>query len=284
MKKTRGTGRIYLRGSTYWLQYGYRGRDVRESTHSDKQSVARKLLAKRLGEVSRGRLIGPDAERVTFEDLVNGLLTDYHVRGRRSLQRDAAGELKGRLASALGHLRRAFGQRLALDVTADKIREYEAARLTTAKRATLNYELSLLRRAFKLAVEAGTLTAAHVPVIHTPDPRNARQGFFEEVDYRKLLTLLPEEVRPVLIMAYHTGWRMQDEIIPLRWSQVDFEAGTISLAPNTTKSGAARASFRSRCCPSWTPCCASSGRARPRSWHSPAAIFPWSFTARASPS
>lgn len=239
-KKTRGTGRIYLRGSTYWIQYGYRGRDVRESSHSDVQSVARKLLAKRLGEVGSGRLVGPDAERVSFADLERGLLTDYEVRGRRSLLRDAAGNLKGRLASALDHLRRAFGEHRALDVSTDAIREYEVQRLATAKRATVNYELALLRRMFKLAVEAGMLTAAHVPVIHTPDPKNARQGFFSEGDYKKLLLLLPEEVRPVITMAFCTGWRMADEIIPLRWEQVDFTAGTVTLPPNTTKSGAAR--------------------------------------------
>jgi integrase len=213
---------------------------VRESAHSSKAAVARKLLNTRLGEVGSGRLVSPDAERVTFEDLEKGLLTDYSVRGRRSLQRDAAGELKGRLASALAHLRGTFGGRRAVDITSSSIREYEVARLTVAQRATVNYELALVRRMFALAVELGTLTRAHVPTIRTPDPKNARTGVFSEADYRNLLTLLPEELRPIIVTAKFTGWRVQDELLPLRWSQVNFQNGTLTLAPNTTKNDEGR--------------------------------------------
>jgi hypothetical protein len=45
----RGMGRIYRRGTTFWIQYSHRGRIFRESSHSDRETVARKLLKKRLG-------------------------------------------------------------------------------------------------------------------------------------------------------------------------------------------------------------------------------------------
>lgn len=82
----RGTGRIFKRGSTYWIAYCYRGKEHRESSHSDNEAQARKLLKKRVGEMGQGRLIGPGEGRLAFEDLASMLLTDYEVNGKRSLE------------------------------------------------------------------------------------------------------------------------------------------------------------------------------------------------------
>ena len=84
----RGMGRIYKRGGTYWLQYSHRGQVYRESSHSDRETVARKLLKKRLGEIGIQKFIGPTEERITFEDLAAALLTDYEINAKRSI--DAA--------------------------------------------------------------------------------------------------------------------------------------------------------------------------------------------------
>ena len=49
-------GRIYLRGSTWWVQYWFNGQDRRESTRSTKRKVAEKLLTKRLAAKDDGTL------------------------------------------------------------------------------------------------------------------------------------------------------------------------------------------------------------------------------------
>ena len=36
-------------------------------------------------------------------------------------------------------------------------------------------------------------------------------------------------------VSYITGWRTLSEILPLQWCQVDFQAGTVTLDPGTTK-------------------------------------------------
>ena len=46
-----------------------------------------KLLKRRLGEIGQGRLVGPDIERTTFEDLVEMLTDDYKANQRRSFNR-----------------------------------------------------------------------------------------------------------------------------------------------------------------------------------------------------
>ena len=65
-RRKRGDGSIYLRGRIWWIKYSVNGEPVPESSDSDKESEARKLLKKRLGEIATGHFIGPDAERLRF--------------------------------------------------------------------------------------------------------------------------------------------------------------------------------------------------------------------------
>jgi integrase len=39
---------------------------------------------------------------------------------------------------------------------------------------------------------------------------------------------LPEHLRPILWFGFYTGWR-KGEVLPLEWSQVDFQAGEVRL-------------------------------------------------------
>src|SRR5690606_7836809 len=71
-----GTGRVYQRGNIWWIDYSFRGKRHQESSKSTKKSDATKLLRKRLAEMGRGQLVGPDAERVMFEDLARGIRDD----------------------------------------------------------------------------------------------------------------------------------------------------------------------------------------------------------------
>ena len=70
-----GMGRIFKRGSVYWIAYSYRNKEYRESSQSESESQARKLLKKRIGEAGTGQFLGPNEERVTFEDMADALLT-----------------------------------------------------------------------------------------------------------------------------------------------------------------------------------------------------------------
>ena len=89
-------------------------------------------------------------------------------------------------------------------------------------------------------MKAKRLPPSARPAISTPDPHNAKTGFFEESDFRAVVAELPKALRPALQFAYWTGWRVQDEVMALTWAQVDFKAGIVRLEPNTTKSDQGR--------------------------------------------
>jgi len=212
------TGRIYKRGSVFWIDYGFRGNRHRESSGSTKVSEAKALLRKRLAEMGGGRFVGPSEERLTFEHLAEMIVTDYKVNARRSTKR---------LATSLDHLRGFFGEDRALGITTDRVRLYIARRQEEeAANASIRKELAALRRAFNLAKQAQRLSA--VPYIPGVKVDNTRTGFFETKELDRLVQELPEPLRPVVRFAALTGWR-KGEVLGLQWSDVDFEAGEVRL-------------------------------------------------------
>lgn len=225
-RRQRGLGSIYQRGRIWWVAYGVRGRKVRESSESERRKDALNLLKRRLAEIQAGKFTGPDAERVTFDDLATMLRDDYQFRGRRSW--DRAERAFGR------HLRGAFGLDRAVDITADRLMAYATARQAEgAALATVGYELAVLKRAFRVAIRCGRLRER--PEFPTITVDNARRGFFEEGEFRALEAELPEPLKGVAAFAYFTGWRVASEILPLTWDRVDVKVGTVRLDVGTTK-------------------------------------------------
>ena len=52
---------------------------------------------------------------------------------------------------------------------------------------------------------------------------------------------LPKELRPLLVMRYHTGCRV-GELLHLEWHQVDLLVNQIRLEPGSTKNKESRVS------------------------------------------
>jgi integrase len=231
MSQTRGFGRVYKRGKVWWIQYNHRGRTHRESSHSAGRTDAVKLLRKRHAEMGTGRLVGPDAERTTFEDLARMLEDDYAANGRRSLSR-------ARLS--IKHLRALFAESRVIDITPDRITAYVARRQEDkAAPATIRQELAALKRMLRLGLRAGKVSS--VPYIPSLEVSNTRTGFFEEDQFEALRNELPAHLKAAMEFAYLTGWRLRSEVLTLTWGQVDFKAGVVRLEPGTTKNGEGRA-------------------------------------------
>ena len=73
------------------------------------------------------------------------------------------------------------------------------------------------------------------PYIPSLEENNARKGFFGQAEYEAVLAKLSEHLRPVVTFAYYTGWRIRSEVLPLTWSQVDMDTGTVRLEVGETK-------------------------------------------------
>jgi len=223
-------GMIYRRGTVWWIKYYRNGIPMRESTGSDKEGVAKKLLRTREGDIERGLPITPRTNRVTVSELLDDVLNDYRVNGKRSLH-----DLETTLTL---HVRPALGEHRAANLTTATIRQYIADRQTEgAANATVNRELAAVKRAFNLGMQAGKLTyRPHVPMLRE---NNVRKGFFEPEQFAALRAKLPALYHPLVTFLFITGWRLS-EVLGLEWRQVDFDAGRVRLDAGTTKNGEAR--------------------------------------------
>lgn len=71
---------------------------------------------------------------------------------------------------------------------------------------------------------------------------NTRRRFLEPAEEMRLMKTLPARLRPLAIVALHTGMRL-GELLPLRWMDVDFAAGTILV--REAKAGEGRVAWAS---------------------------------------
>jgi len=214
------------RGKTWYVVLRQHGKTVWIRTKAKSEREAGQQRDRLRVQRDDGVLIA-GARRLTFDDLKKMLLADYTAKENVSKPQ-------------LTHLTERFGDWRAQSITTSAVREYEADRLAVgASRSTVNGELAALRRMFRLALEAGHL--ATMPVIKTPTPDNAREGFFEEKMLKAVLDQLPLWARPVVLFQFFTGWRVgskekRGETLLLRWrDNVDWRAQVIRLEPGTTK-------------------------------------------------
>jgi len=219
-------GTIYKRGKTYWIQYYRNGKPYRETTKSKKEADAKRLLKKREGEISEGKLPGIYFDRVKFDELAEGFLRDYRINERKSLDR---------AERSTGHLKRYFEGYRVPDINSPKIEDYIETRLEEgAANATINRELSALKRMLNIGARQTPPKVDRVPYIPMLKENNIRKGFFEHAEFLALRDELPDYLKGFVTFAYKTGWRMS-EITDLTWNQVDLDNGIVRLEPGETK-------------------------------------------------
>ena len=246
-----GGGSVFKPKDSPFYYVGYYvspGRQVVESSRSTVKSVAQALLHKRLEALRHGEQEPQRADKILVSELFTDLLLKYKADQLKTID-DCESRLRNHLApffnvavevdAATGKTASFTGGMRAAAVTDEHAQKYILRRRDQgAALATIHNELTLLKRAFSLAVQKRKLPAK--PYIGLPKNADvARTGFLDIQQYRTLLSHLPEHLRPLLSLATYTGMR-KGEILSLRWSQVDLERGTLSLSALDTKTHAAR--------------------------------------------
>ena len=203
---------------------------VRESAKTDDEELARKRLEARLRQAKNAEdgissFEGPTEKRVTVNQLFDELLAFYELKQIKSLV-----NVRCRLCPEAS-LRSFFGALRTLEVTPARIEAYVKARLKDGrKNATVNREVELLRRAFRLGAKRGRIVRLPAFPEKLPE-KNARQGFFETGDFQRILPHLPEPLDDVARFAFATGWRA-GMLLGMKWSHVD-RAGRVIMLPDS---------------------------------------------------
>lgn len=222
-------GTVYKRGKIWWIKYHKNGRQYFESSKSHLKGDAEKFLKQREGDIAKGKTPGIYYDRVTFNELVKDFLADYKINKKKS---------EWRAKISVDHLKGYFDGMKAVEIDTVQIRGYINARFEEkAKAATINRELSALRRAFHLAMQSGKIDRIpHFPMLRE---HNIREGFFTHDEFLALRNALPVHLHGLVTIAYRFGLR-KGELLNLTWDRVNLKEGVIRLEGKDTKSGKGR--------------------------------------------
>jgi integrase len=254
--KHRGMGSIFPRGGkpdkhgklkegAWWIKYYRNGKAYYESAGSTVKADAESLLKKRIAEIVTGQFVPPSARRIKVDDLVSDLLVWYRTVRNKSVFADAQ-ESKWKI-----HLAYFFGGMRADQVGTDQFREYRKKRMSEEKppsHATVNRELQVLRKAYKLAATASPPKVQRVPAFEMATEDNARKVFFSEAMKQKLREAAAKDrskrakmkglhLRCFVEMLLTLGWR-KGELTNLRVGNVHLPESFIRI--EHTKSGEPR--------------------------------------------
>ena len=226
MKTGRKVRGVFWRDGQWWIRWACTlGHDHRKPSGEVKTAATEEHKAKR-AEVREAR----KAERECCPRLVQrqrpalleDILADYMEYSRRTKRSHSNDRAKADHFSAM------FKDRLASDVTSKEVEDFKASFVERRSVATVNHYLKLLKAVFNRAIRHGRLTYNPVTAVKLYQEHNQRNRCLNPEEEARLMDALPERLRPLVVVALHTGMR-RGELRALQWEDVDFSTGTLRI-------------------------------------------------------
>jgi integrase len=224
-----GNGTIYRRGNSWCVGFTVNGRRVRETVGPNKK-IAQKVLSLRMTQVLENRYFPPNRQlgRMPFKDFAQ-----MYLEREGPLLKSIRTERNRVLAWA-----REFGSRPLGQITREEIEAWRRNKMTKCRPATINRDLSRLRRMFSLAVEWELLEESPMAGIRFLRENNARTRYLSIEECQRLIaSCIAPHIRALVTVALHSGMRL-GEILNLRWYDLDFASGFILV--RDSKNGESR--------------------------------------------
>jgi len=241
MKKT-GISNVYVRKNCFVFRMKHNGKEYFKTLGSVKEIKSRKSLRKLAEELRIKVLSGEwDRERevnlkkkkdITLEKLINKFLLWYKTHRRRSSYKRYE-----RIAKII--LKHIKGSIKISQLTMHHIEKYKLIRKQEGiKDDTLNKELRFISTMINRAVEFEWIEnhPLYRKTIIIRGVDNSRIRFLTEDEEKRLLDALKINplVHDIVLTALYTGLR-KNEILGLKWKNIDFENNLIILFPEQTK-------------------------------------------------
>ena len=255
-KKVHG---VFWRDDKWWIRWVCTlGHDHRAPSGASKTAAGEEHRAKRaeLREARKaGRQCCPRLVERTRPVLFEEILADYMLHSERNKRSYTSDRHRAARFRAL------FRGRLAADVTSNEVEDFKASFLREPRKpqprgrrsrallrhprdagdapravATVNHYLKFLKAVFNRAIRLGHLAHNPVRAVKLYRENNARNRCLTPEEETRLLAALPEQLRPFVTMALHTGMR-RGELLALRWEDVDFATGTLRVRQDKAGDG-----------------------------------------------
>ena len=231
--KIPGQGRVYKRGTKWYIDYWAGGRRVRESAGGN-MGGAMKLLAKRSEDPSAA----PAKKLVPFSAFAD---TYLELKGSGPKPRRSIRSIRG----YINHLKAFFGDRPLARITAEMVEAYrdkrseDAARPSDPERkmkgASINRELATLRNIFSTARKKSLFGGSNPvsDVAFFPEHRRDHK-ILDAGELKRLLDAADQRLRPIIQVAFLTGLRKSD-VLGLKRRDVHFDRGFLTAWVSKTQ-------------------------------------------------
>lgn len=220
---------LYKRNSVWWFSIFDRGERHCESTGTSNRRKAERLEQQRREELSnrRHRLPAIDLDitvgLVAARFIGEGLATLYYL-------------------DRFTHVLPFFGDIAIRDLNQSLLRKYRQERYgerNSLKPATLNRDLSVLRRLCNWAVEEGLIPANPLGRLRMERERRTKRPVMSVREEALLMGHAPVHLQRIILCALDTAMR-RGEILGQRWEDVDFDNRLLHVTRSKTADGESR--------------------------------------------
>lgn len=200
---------IYKRGETWWADITVRGVRTRRSLGTDSAAEAKRRERELIAQAKT-----PASSRTLHDAL--GAWLDERERGRSDIS--ILQRLNGLPNPPLTEVSNAWCRQHLGDLGP----------------GNYNRHVAVVRSAMRLAVEHGWIATA--PTLEKRQEPAAKERFLTREEWERLREALPEHLRDLAEFAVASGLR-QENVLRLRWAQVDIERKVAWVHATETKAG-----------------------------------------------
>ena len=227
---------LFKRGRTWWYEFLFARRRVRESAKTTSRTVAKLAEQKRRRQLEDGfnGVADDREERVrSLREVGRAYLHEYGLRHRGVTYAEYA----------VGNVLRHLGTMMVVDVSDKTVNSYQTTRLKEgAAPKTINEEVGFILR---MLGEAGDVIRARLrrrKTLKLPVSRGPGKAYSQEEKDAMLAAARSARSRaiyPALVLALNTGER-DAEIRGLQWYRVDLVKAVLTVGDSKTEAGEGR--------------------------------------------
>lgn len=237
---------LYKReNSPYWWCWYKEGKNIkRVSTKKTLKRDAKEVLyqleesARKYSEYKNH----PDYRETKLSDILQIYVDDYVREIPERQHTDEYTKRVGYTNNLLSYFNERYGMDIpVININPEMVDEYIEWRrkknnknntISEVKNATINRDLSCLRRAFQLGYENKLVLT--IPYIRKLPERNIRTGVFDITEIIKLEEHLPDYLKLPVWFAFLSSWR-KSEVFNLKWHNINLRDGSVYIEPDKTK-------------------------------------------------
>ncbi len=220
---------LYKRNSVWWYSIYIDGVRHCESTGTSNRRKAEQIERQRREELNDTRHRLPHAN----PDITFGALAARFIAERMSTPYSV---------DRLQHLLPFFADVSVRDINQSLTRKYRQERYegrTALKPATVNRDLSVLRRVLNWGVEEGIITANPLGKLRLERERRTKRPVMSVREENILMAHAAIHLQRIIRCALDTGMR-RGEIVTQRWEDVDFDNRMLHVSHSKTPEGESR--------------------------------------------